>query len=430
MIAHAMASCIVDEINFFARVERSKQADDGGTFDQAEIVHRTALNRRKGRFSNFGVAPGAVCISAQTKYKGDFTDRRIAQLAKHPEDGVIICRAKRYDVWPKDKFSAETFPILVGNDQYPTRILEEDSKYTLPAGAQIEEVPKTFYDDFKRDPEYALREIVGIATSAITPFISQRHKIFDATARWAENGRKPWTTQSNYVLNEHRSLNEKGMPVVIPDNLPKDGKMRYVHVDLSISGDRCGIGISHIDHYETVGQEKLPYYVVDWVVTLQPDSVNQIDISEVRRWVVDLKTKYGINIARVSYDSFNSAESLQMLRKLGIPSMQVSVDKTTEPYQNLRDALYTDRIDLPDVEDLRYELIGLEFNANAHGGKGKVDHAVTGAGKDGSDAACGSMFNASLGGVNRQEIGHTDSLGSRPRTGNRPSSGRAGSIVI
>jgi intein/homing endonuclease len=382
LIGHAICGGVVDEINFFARVEKSKQTPDESTFDQAETIERTILNRRKSRFDSLGPAPGLICVSAQTRYKGDFTDRRVQQALRLGEtdpsrgkDRVLFYREKRYDMNPKYDIVSDRFDILVGTDEYPTRIIELDSKYTLPPGAQIESVPLEFLDDFKRDPEFALREIVGIATNAITPFIPQRQKIHESTVAWNEGNRfLRWTEQENYKLNEPRKLNLKGMPEVIEANLPRDGKPRYVHVDLSVTSDRCGIGICHVEDYVSVNNERLPYYVVDWVVTLEPDSINQVDVAEVRRWVSDLKLKYNLNIARVSYDGFQSVESIQMLKKLGINALNISVDKTLEPYEIMRSALYTNRLALPDTEILKAELAGLELNMNANAGKGKVDH--------------------------------------------------------
>lgn len=422
LVAHAIMSGIVDEINFFARVTNSKQTPDGSVFDQAEVIHRTIRNRRKSRFTTAGPNPGVICISAQTRYKGDFTDRRVDQLRKTREEDVIYFREKRYEVWPKDKLSDKTFKILVGCDEYPTRILDNSTaNYVLPKNAQVEDVPMNFYDDFLRDPEYALREIVGISTNAITPFIAQRQKIYEAVTPWNARELKPWTTENNYKLNEYSKLNDNGMPVIIDENLPKDGKPRYVHVDLSIVQDRCGIGISHIDGYMEVGEEKLPFYVVDWVVTLEPDSVNQVDVAQVRRWIVDLKLKYGINIARVTYDGFQSIETIQQLRKLGINAMNISVDKTLEPYENLKSALYSERVALPDNDLLKQELAGLELNMNANGGKGKVDHTPV-MGKDSADACTGAIYNASLSADSKQNSGFVGRITPRPTVGKRPSS--------
>lgn len=435
LIGHAIVSGIVDEINFFARVEKSKQTPDGSTFDQAEIIERTILNRRKSRFDSKGPAPGIICISAQTRYKGDFTDRRFIQATQLGEtdpakgrDRIMMYREKRYDMNPKYDNVTERFKILVGCDEYPTRIIDDNSKYTLPPGAVIEEVPIEFLDDFKRDPEFALREIVGIATNAITPFIPQRHKIHSSALAWtSRDDLKPWTTQENYKLNEYGRLNDKGMPQLIEENLPRDGKSRYVHVDLSITSDRCGIAICHVDGYTEVNNEKLPYYVVDWVVTLEPDSINQVDVAEVRRWVSDLKLKYGMNIARVSYDGFQSVESIQMLKKLGINSMLVSVDKTLEPYEIAKAAMYTDRLAMPDTEILRSELAGLELNMNANAGKGKVDHTPV-MSKDAADAMTGAIYNASLSHGVRADAGHVGFDKKRPSTGQRPSS-KSGAFI-
>lgn len=421
LIGHAVMSGAIDEINFFARVEKSKQTPDGGTFDQADLVHKTLLNRRESRFTSHGPNPGLICISAQTKYKGDFTDRRIEQIRKNKEKNVLWYREKRYEVVPPERLTKEKFKILVGTDEYPTRIIDEESKYVLPPKAEVLEIPMTYFETFKRDPEHGLREIVGIATNAITPFIPQRHKIHEAASAWTTREMKPWTTQSNYILNEYSKLNDNGMPIIIPENIPQDGKPRFIHVDLAVSSDRCGISICHIDGYMDVGGERLPYYVVDWVITLEPDSLNQVDIAEVRRWVVDLKLKYGINIARVSYDGYQSTESVQMIRKLGINSLNISVDKTLEPYEALREAIYTNRLAMPDNDLLRGELSGLELNLNANQGKGKVDHTPV-IGKDAADAMCGAVFNASMSGGVKINAGYTSQTTSRPKTGQRPKS--------
>lgn len=440
LIGHAIMSGGIDEINYFARVEKSKQTPDGGTFDQADLVHKTLLNRRESRFTSAGPNPGLICISAQTKYRGDFTDRRLEEIQKNrildkKNPKVIWFREKRFDVVPRERLapfnedgSSVTFKVLVGTDLYPTRILEDDSKYTLPPNAVIENIPMTYYDTFKDDPEHGLREIVGIATNAITPFIPQRHKIHEGVVAWNEREMlQPWTTENNYRLNEYSKLDDNGMPIVIEANLPTDGKPRFVHVDLSVTSDRCGIGICHVDGYTEVGGERLPYYVCDWVVTMEPDSLNQVDVGEVRRWVSNLKLKYGLNIARVSYDGYQSTESMQMLRKLGINSMLLSVDRTLEPYEILRGAIYTNRVAIPDNELLTTELSGLELNANANQGKGKVDHTPI-LGKDAADALCGAVYNASMSGVVKMNTGHPGVKINRPSTQSRPKSRHGASL--
>jgi len=55
----------------------------------------------------------------------------------------------------------------------------------------------------------------------------------------------------------------------------------------------------------------------------------------------------------------------------------------------LRDCFNDGRITLYEQEVLTDELYGLEFDESANGGKGKIDHPMSG-GKDVADAVCGA----------------------------------------
>jgi hypothetical protein len=94
-----------------------------------------------------------------------------------------------------------------------------------------------------------------------------------------------------------------------------------------------------------------------------------------------------LNIACVSYDSWQSKESLGLLRSAGMPSQEISVDKTSEPYRTFRSALYEGRVLLPELDHLRIEMISLEYLAD----KDKIDHPPKGT-KDASDAVCGAIY--------------------------------------
>jgi hypothetical protein len=65
---------------------------------------------------------------------------------------------------------------------------------------------------------------------------------------------------------------------------------------------------------------------------------------------------------------------LGLLRAAGIPSQEISVDKTSEPYRTFRSAVYEGRVQLPDLEHLRMEMISLEYLAD----KDKIDHPPKG----------------------------------------------------
>lgn len=414
LIGQAIISGIIDEINFYAKVEKSRLAVDGDTYDQAKIVYNTLVDRRKGRFLTRGPSPGSICVSASTKYKGDFTDQRIAQIRNNDEPNTLIFREKRYDVVPASKYCGERFRLLVGTDTTPTKVLLDTDVEGIdfPVGSDIEFVPIEHKAEFQTRPEGALRDICGISSGSIRPFISQRHKIPQAVDKWVERGGKLWTDKDNYILAFD------GYPKVIADAIDKS-KQYYVHVDLSLTGDRTALAFASIDKDPVViDTEKLPSFFVDHLISIKPDSSNQTDFGEIRRLITSLKFTHGVDIVRVSFDGYNSADSMQMLRKSGIPTFYVSVDRTTAPYDYLRRCIYEDRIAIPNNQLLLDELVTLEYLADANGGKGKVDHTGSSS-KDLSDALCGAIENARSSGRGRQLSGRFNQVSQRLSNPNR-----------
>ncbi len=383
---------------------------DGDTYDQAKIVYNTLVDRRKSRFVTMGPSPGSICVSASTKYKGDFTDTRIQQIINNNEVGTLVFREKRYDVVPASKYSGKRFPIIVGNEVVPTRVVKDNEIMGIdyPSNSVIEYVPIEHMAEFQKNPEGALRDICGIASGSVTPFISQRHKVQHAVDRHNESNIKPWTDKSNYVLASDN------YPKVIAENLDIS-KQYYAHVDLSLNSDRTAIAFVSIDDTSVqLGTESLPKFVCDHLISIKPDTSNQTDFGEIRRLITTLKHQYNVNIMRVSFDGFNSADSMQLLRKQGMNAFYVSVDRTPQPYNYLRQCFYEDRIDIPDNDILKEELIKLEFHADANSGKGKVDHLPGGdVGKDLADALCGALENARTSGKGRMMTGSSGSYSSR-----------------
>lgn len=195
-------------------------------------------------------------------------------------------------------------------------------------------------------------------------------------------------------MKDHVELGVHGMPQVKQGTYcANPSRPRYVHIDLSRNEDRCGIAMIRFDGMRRVaraggGEEVMPVASVEMACTITPDSNNEIDIAEVRAWVRQLKVKYGYPIRGVSYDGFDSRESIQAWRKGGMRANMISVDRTSVPYKQFRDAMYDRRIGLPDDDVLLTEIIELEIDED----KDKVDHPVNGA-KDVSDAVCAAYYN-------------------------------------
>lgn len=381
----------IDEINFMNVVQKSKKAEvstgRAGLYDQAQQVHNRMVSRKKGRFTYPGPVIGIVFASSSTRYRGDFTDKRMAFIRQQNIKTTYIYNKRQYDVVPAARFCGRKFRLLIGNEVvYDTRVLEPGEQ--VIDGAWVEEVPIEYLDDFKSDPYTQLRDVMGISNNALSPFIKLRHKVYDCV----EFGKEQMLT--SFLLKDHVILGVDGMPIVQSNHYcTNPGKPRFVHIDLSQTGDRCGIAMLRFDGLVEVTRsggmsELLPQATVEMACTIEPDVNNEIDIAEVRSWVRSLTKRHGYPIKGVSYDGFDSRESIQQWRKDNMPSRVVSVDRTSVPYKQFRDAMYDRRIALPDDDDLLSEIIELEYDAD----KDKVDHSVIGK-KDLSDAVCAAYQN-------------------------------------
>jgi hypothetical protein len=390
ILGEAIIGGVIDEINFMNIVQKSKKADVGtgrtGIFDQAQSIYDALSRRKKSRFIFRGPQIGVICCSSSTRYKGDFTDKRKQHVIDHAERGVYIYEKAQYEVWPQERYSGEKFRIVVENEAaMDIRILEDEQK--APEGATVFEVPVEYKPDFLKDPAGALRDVIGRSVNSINPFFRRRFKITDAVDRGKAMGLESIVYKDNVVLGM------EGMPQIKRGHYCKNpSKPRYVHIDLSATGDRCGIAMVRFDgmvEMERVGGiiEVLPKAVVELAVTISPDHGSELDIAEVRAWVRQLKRAHGYPVKGVSYDGWASLESRQEWRKQGMPTGLVSVDRQSAPYKTLRDAFNDDRIALYEQDILIQELYDLEYDEQ----KDKIDHPPNSS-KDCADAVCGAYY--------------------------------------
>jgi hypothetical protein len=409
MVGQAVIGAILDEVNFMARVENSKQVSGsrglGGTYDQAEQVYFNITRRRSSRFpSKRGVSIGNICVISSTRYKGDFLDKRIDEMEELTRakdtalsQHIATFRRKRYEVVPEEDYSGKKFRILVGSENWPTRIIGDDevAGTDFPENGVIEWVPIEHKREFIQDPENALRDIVGIATDTISAFIKQRHKIVDAIERGSRNMLQPLLDKDVWDLQTDGFpvWNRAAVRALANDPRNKD-KVLWAHLDLSISGDTTGGAVIRFDGWMNVTDPEneeivhvRPKFSVIAAFGIKPSGNEEIDPAMVRDFVMQLGTTFGLALREVTYDGYQSHESVKTLHKAGMRSRVISMDRSTIPYLDLRSALYEDRIDIvPPSDVLWHELSTLEYIAD----KDKVDHPPKGS-KDISDCVAGAL---------------------------------------
>lgn len=385
-----MMSCS-DEVNFMQVVERSKKAGvgesgKGGRYDQARNLFDTVTRRRRGRFLYGGPHIGLIGCSSSTRYRGDFTDKRAEEVRDLGLDSVYVYNRAQFDVWPQERYCGEHFRLLVENEAAADiRIL--DDQESAPKGSKVYEVPVEYKKDFIADPSGSLRDVIGTSVNALNPFFRRRQKVLQAVINGEERGLTSFLSADNVVLGL------EGMPFINKGHYCTDpGCPRYVHIDLSKNGDKCGVAMVKFEGFIDMVRENgivetLPIASCELALGISPSTGDEIDLAEVRAWVRHMQHKCGFPIRAVTYDGWNSLESQQQWRKQGMKSGQISVDKTDVPYKHLRDAIYDDRFFMFDQADLIDEIHSLEWDEQ----KEKVDHPPKGS-KDIADAVCGAYY--------------------------------------
>jgi len=102
-----------------------------------------------------------------------------------------------------------------------------------------------------------------------------------------------------------------------------------------------------------------------------------------------------MNLKWITFDGYQSADSLQILRQKGYVTGQCSMDKTPIAYEMTKTGLYDGRVMIPQHSKLLRELQMLEMDSRT----GKIDHPSNGS-KDISDALAGVVYGLTM----RREI--------------------------
>lgn len=400
-------SAFLDETDFMA----SKKTVLGEQ-SKADTIYAQVQRRMKSRFERQGKLPGMLFVVSSKKTNEDFTQKRIKDSLHDPS--IFVRDYATWDVKPEDYFHAKRFWVLCGNADIGSKILtdEEYEKYknNVPEGAVLVDVPEDFRADFERDLEGAIRDMAGIATVAIRPYIQRREKIREAIES-SPHLSHPFSTE---VYDLSRGGTFVWSRMVSPRRERAPGRVeferlrplinptapRHIHIDIGLRKDGLGFAMSHVSGWKDVVRrsdegreflEKAPVYTVDCVLRVVPPVGGEILLSEVRHLVYDI-IDHGYLVTSISFDSYQSVDSIQMFQQRGLNAQTVSVDTDPLPYDTLKMALYENRIHMYDYPTLTHELRMLQEDFS--GRKRKIDHPRNGS-KDVSDALAGTIFTLS-----------------------------------
>jgi hypothetical protein len=274
---------------------------------------------------------GKVILLSFPRYKGDFIQQRFNSAATKNEPKTWTIKAATWDVNPTIKRSD---------------LESEYIRNPIEARARFECEPPNMDDAFFRDAD-----LVRKAFHHGEDPVDQEDGTF-----------KKWFNGT-------------------------DSKTRFMHVDLSLKRDRTGLALVHSGGFREIktsmGVEHLPVVNVDLIHSWEAKPGAEINFSSVRQMIVDLCRKF--DVAKVTFDRWQSIEMVQSLRAQGINADFHSVKKTD--YDTLLTSIYDGRLRgywneiLVEEELLKLRLFG----------NNKIDHPATGS-KDLADALAGAVF--------------------------------------
>lgn len=355
---------ILDEVNFMAVTENSKQSHDGGTYDQAWQNYQAIVRRRESRFMKQGKVPGMLCLVSSKRYPGEFTEIKAKEARSNPT--IFVYDKRVWDIKPADTFSGSWFNVFIGTPTKKPRILEDGEKVQPHERHLVISVPTDFLPAFNRDLLGSLRDIAGVSTLALHPFITDIESVVKCFNRTTSILSRPDCNFKNTSVE------------VYPKRFKHLDKDRFVHIDLAISGDSAGVACGYVDGFKKIYRgedsfEILPNIVYDFILEVEPPKNDEIQFHKIRELLYKLR-QIGLPIKWVSLDTFQSTDTLQLLRQQGFMTGVQSMDTDTKAYDVLKTALLDNRVVAPEHEVAYKEIVHLERDAK----KNKVDHPPKG----------------------------------------------------
>lgn len=370
---------IIDEVNFMSVISKSRASVDGGVYDQAVQLYNSIARRRKSRFLSGGTMPGLLCLVSSKRYPGQFTDKKSEEAKTNPQ--IYVYDKRVWDVKP-EAYTGEFFPIFIGDHARKPRIIEEGEVIRDSERELIDHIPIEYMQEFRDDIIKALRDIAGHSSLAIHPYFQEREKVDRAFGRAVNIFKSP---RVDFV--EER-------PRVSVSSFVRLERKRFVHLDLGLSSDSAGLVIGHVYRFARMQRadhvELMPCFYIDGVLEIAPPRNGEIRFESIRTVLYKL-VELGLRIKWVTADTYQSVDTLQILKQRGFMTSHQSMDTSMLPYDVLKSAIYDGRVEIPQHPKLFREVVTLERDFK----KGKVDHPQRGS-KDLSDALAGVVYGLTM----------------------------------
>ncbi len=302
--------------------------------DVAEDMFNALHSRIKNRFGDNGLL---VMISSP-RYVEDFIEKKMEEAKTNAL--IFAKRKKLWDSKPAHCFCGQWIDF------------------------QEYKIPIEFETEAKRNPETFKRDFMAIPSLALEPYF----KRMDLVEQCIDPNRTDPVDEFGNFRPEFKGK---------PEYRGKPKNWHCIHVDLALKRDATGFAMTH-DEGDIV--------VVDLMMRIKAPQDGEIQFSDIREKIFELRRR-GFRIDRITFDGWQSIDSLQILRKEGFKCETLSVDRDTRAYDTLKEKIYAGKLKCYRYEPFLHEMRRLELKEGV-----KVDHPPHIGSKDVTDAVAGAAF--------------------------------------
>lgn len=307
----------LDEANFFKGP--GHRAVTASEKSRAHAIYTAAKRRQESRFMRFGHVPGLNCLISSQRTQTHFLEERVRKSAHDPT--VHVTQFALWDVKPASNYCGDSFRVMIGDGSHASRVLEDDE---LPApGCSVVEVPVEHRTSFEEDTDEALRDLAGKAVTGEGYFFALRERILSCVDRSRSHpftkveitelsSEDPDANLFSYIVPELLFRIEKGRSVPILDPTSS----RAVHIDIGLTGDALGFAVGHLNRVGTL--------IYDILLRIRPPTVGEVHLDAIVQFLRDLR-QHGMRIRKVSYDRYQSKQSIQQLKRAGFDGTTLSI---------------------------------------------------------------------------------------------------------
>lgn len=466
-------AALLDEFAYMDKVVKSRrnQLTFGGAYDAAEDAYRTITNRMFTRSPRSKRRPLLMAITSP-RTRHEFAEERFEQGRKHPlapqtiynpeldenkdvvmtDTGIpisnktgnimldsiskglnrkaISLRRKplwrgRPSVWKGVKiWTGLWLPFdvneLVFISEVPKDGLFDDDR-DYDANGHLK-VPIEALQYFIDSPETALRDIGGVASGSINKFFRETAKL------------KLDRDLVNYLIYDPSSRNYYPNNSYYRKSIDHPDADRYIHIDIGVSHDACGIACCYVKGWKSRGEGRAPIIGYDFHQQLRAPPGKTFRLQGIADLIDVLVTERDIPIALITFDQYQSLELRQQIfDEHNIPCGKLSIDRTNTrcllpgkvrgdmqlyqkllieagkqgsygavsegignnylaPWIDFRQALYDERIHISAYTRKDYNLLTQMDQEEFYAIEEKIDHPPKGE-HDGLQAVVGAYFN-------------------------------------